>query len=108
MRCYPPKFIAVLMCVAAILPGCAPQQPFYFRPNDDLSHYIGVSQTIDNADVHESSFSEIDGTIRPFSIGGPSPKDYWGLTLEQTMRIALENAKVMRQIGGQIQGPPTA
>ena len=107
MRCQPPKIALVLLCVTAILAGCAPQQPLYLRSSDDLSHYIGMSQTIDNADVPEPPFSEVAGTIRPFSLSGPTPKDYWALTLEDTIRYALENAKVIRQIGGQVQGPPT-
>ena len=107
MRCHPPKLAVVLLCVAAILAGCAPQQPLYFRNNGDLSHYVGMSQTIDNADVSEPPFSEVEGTIRPFSVGGPAPNGTWDLTLESTIRFALQNAKVMRQIGGQVQGPPT-
>lgn len=109
MCCHPPKLIAVLLGACAILTGCMPQQPGYLRNSDDLSHYIGLSTTIDTPDVPEPSFSEVEGTIRPFSVSGPAPKesDYWGLTLEATMRISLQNAKVMRQIGGQVQGPPT-
>ena len=87
--------------------GCAPQQPVYLRNSGDLSHYLGMSQTIDNPDLPEPPFSEIQGTTRPFSLGGPTPKDYWSLKLEDTIRIALENGKVMRSIGGQVQGPPT-
>ena len=107
MRCQPPKFAVVLLCVAAILAGCAPQQPLYLRNSGDLSHYIGMSQTIDNPDLPEPPFSEVEGTIRPFSLGGPAPKEHWDLKLEDAIRYALQNAKVMRQIGGQVQGPPT-
>ncbi|MGO9109961.1 MAG: TolC family protein [Thermoguttaceae bacterium] len=107
MRCQPPKFAVVFLCVAGIFAGCAPQQPLYFRNSDDFSHYVGMSQVIDNPDVPEPPFSEVEGTIRPFSLTGPAPKEYWPLTLEDTIRIALQNAKVMRQIGGQVQGPPT-
>jgi outer membrane protein TolC len=107
MRCYPPKLAVVLLCVAAILAGCAPQQPLYFRNNGDLSHYVAMSQKFENADVSEPPFSELEGTIRPFSVGGPAPNGTWDLTLESTIRFALQNAKVMRQIGGQVQGPPT-
>ncbi|MEI8372170.1 MAG: TolC family protein [Planctomycetota bacterium] len=107
MCCQPPKLAVVLLCVAAILTGCAPQQPLYLRNNGDLSHYIGMSQTIDSANVPEPPFSEVEGTIRPFSIARPAPKDHWDLSLENTIRYALQNAKVMRSIGGQVQGPPT-
>ncbi len=101
MCCHPPKSAVVLLCVAAILAGCAPQQPLYLRNNGDLSHYIGMSQTIDNADVPEPPFSEIEGTVRPFSLDKPAPKEHWDLTLEDAIRYALHNGKVLRQIGGQ-------
>ncbi len=73
MRCQPPKLAVVLLCVATTLAGCAPQQPLYLRNSSDLSHYIGMSQTIDNADLPEPPFSEVEGTIRPFSLAGPPP-----------------------------------
>ena len=107
MRCQPPKLAVIFLCLAGILAGCAPQQPLYFRNSDDFSHYVGMSETIDNPDVPEPPFSEVEGTIRPFSLSGPAPKDYWPLTLEDAIRYALQNGKVMRQIGGQVQGPPT-
>ena len=52
-----------------------PQQPQYLRNSSDLSHYIGMSQTIDNADLPEPPFSEVAGTIRPFSLVGTAPDE---------------------------------
>jgi outer membrane protein TolC len=66
-----------------------------------------MSQTIDTPDLPESRFGEVEGTVRPFSLSGPAPKDYWSLKLEDAIRFALENGKVLRSIGGQVQGPPT-
>ena len=105
MRCQAPKVAVVLLCVAATLAGCAPQQPLYLRNNGDLSHYIGMSQTIDNADVPEPPFSEVEGTIRPFSIDRPAPTDIGSLKLEDAIRTALQNGKVMRSLAGVGQGP---
>ena len=51
MRCHAPKLALVMLCGIAALAGCAPQQPLYLRNSDDFSHYLGMSQTIDNADV---------------------------------------------------------
>ena len=83
-----------------------PQQPYYFRNNADLSHYVGVAATIDNVNVNDPPDSEIEGTQRPFSITQPAPKQMWDLTLEETIKIALQNAKVIRSLGGAVQGPP--
>ncbi len=47
------------------------------------------------------------GTIPPLSLHKPEPKSYWSLTLKETLRFALQNSRVMHQIGGQVQGPPS-
>jgi outer membrane protein TolC len=101
------KSAVIYLCIAATLVGCAPQQPLYLRSSDDFSHYLGMSQTIDTPNLPEPPFSELEGTTRPFTLGGPAPKEYWSLSLEDTIRYALQNAKVMKSIGGQVQGPPT-
>ncbi len=107
MRCHPPKAVVALLCIAAALPGCAPQQPLYFRNNGDMSHYLGVAATIDNANISEPCNSDAANTMRPFSISGPAPTDYWDMTLEEVVKEALKNGKVLRTIGGQVQGPPS-
>jgi outer membrane protein TolC len=108
MRCHPPKVVVALLCVAAALPGCAPQQPLYFRNNGDMSHYLGVAATLDNANITEPSNGDVANTMQPWSITRPGPKDadYWDLTLEEVVKEALNNGKVLRTIGGQVQGPP--
>ena len=46
------------------------------------------------------------GPIRPFSLQNNQPKEVWDLKLEDAIRNALTNNKIMRTIGGQVQGPP--
>ncbi len=109
MRCHPQTVAIVLLCIAAALPGCAPQQPFYFRNNDDLSHYVGVADKIENVNVDEARNSEVETTLAPFSITRPAPTEanMWNLSLEETVKITLQNGKVLRSLGGAVQGPPT-
>ena len=107
MRRHPPSFgVALLIAVVSVL-GCKPQEPFYLRDKGDpLSHYIGVATEIDYPDVKDCPLPEVEGACRPYSLANAAPKEIWNLTLEEAIRIALQNSKVMRQIGGQIQGPP--
>jgi outer membrane protein TolC len=105
MRRHPPK-PALLLPVLALLLGCSAQQPFYFHQTGDLSRYIGLSQEIDIPDVCGETLSEVAGDQRPFSVGQNEPKQIWALRLEEAIRYALQNSKVMRSIGGQVQGPP--
>lgn len=98
----------VLTVVLAALTGCQPQQPFYFKKVDDnnLAHWKGVATEIEYPDVEADRLDDVEGSKRPFSLLNDKNKEVWDLTLEEAMRIALTNNKVMRNIGGQIQGPP--
>jgi outer membrane protein TolC len=98
--------IAIVLTLA-VLAGCQPQQPFYFKQVDgDLAHYKGVATEIEYPDVESDRLDDVSQAQRPFSLTNTEKKETWDLTLEEAMRIALTNNKVMRSIGGQVQGPP--
>jgi len=103
-----PPLLGVLTTLLSLLAlaGCHPQQPFYFREDGDLSHYIGLATDLEVPDLEEDSLGEVEGAIRPFSLAGEQPQETWDLGLEEAIRCALANSKVMRSIGGQILGPP--
>lgn len=95
-----------MLALAAALAGCAARQPYYFRNNGDLEHYMDQAATIDNVNVSEAPNADVDNSLQPFSISRPAPTQMWDLSLEETVKIALQNAKVMRTLGGSVQGPP--
>ncbi len=101
-------FVGVVMTVVlAALTGCQPQQPFYFKHVDgDLAHYKGVATEIEYPDVDSDRLGDVADAKPPFSLLNNDAKEIWNLTLEEAMQLALTNNKVMRNIGGQIQGPP--
>ena len=107
MRRRPPLLgaLTTLLTLSA-LAGCHPQQPFYFHEDGDLSHYIGLATDLEVPDLEEDSLGEVEGALRPFSLAGEEPQETWDLELEEAIRCALANSKVMRSIGGQILGPP--
>ncbi len=102
----PLPIVAVVAAGFIILAGCQPQQPFYFHEDKDLSHYKGMATEIEYPDVDSCTLSDVEGAIRPFSLQNNQPKEVWDLTLEEAIRNALTNNKIMRSIGGQVQGPP--
>jgi outer membrane protein TolC len=101
-----PLPVAVIAACFVILAGCQPQQPFYFHEDKDLSHYKGMATEIEYPDVESCSLGDVEGAIRPFSLQNNQPKTVWDLTLEEAIRNALCNNKIMKSIGGQVQGPP--
>ncbi len=97
----------VLGVILAVLVGCQPQQPFYLKHVDgDLAHYKGVATEIEYPDVDADRLADVSQAKRPFSLTNNDTKEFWNLRLEEAIQIALTNNKVMRNIGGQIQGPP--
>ncbi len=102
-----PLLAASTVVALAALLGCQPQQPFYFKHVDgDLEHYKGVATDIEYPDVDADRLSDVSDAQRPFSLANNAKKEIWNLTLEEAMELALRNNKVMRNIGGQVQGPP--
>ena len=101
-----PLLSVALTAALFTLSGCQPQQPFYFFEDGDMSHYKGMATEIEYPDLEQCQSPEVDGTGRPYSLGNQDAKEPTNLRLEEAIHIALSNNKVMRSIGGQIQGPP--
>ena len=97
-----PLLIAAFAACFIILAGCQPQQPFYFHEDPELSHYKGVATEIEYPDVDSCTLGDVQGAIRPFSLQNNQPKAVWDLKLEDAIRIALTNNKIMRAIGGDL------
>ena len=101
-----PILIAAIAASFIILVGCQPQQPFYFHEDPELSHYKGMATEIEYPDVESCTLDDVKGAIRPFSLQNNQPNAVWDLKLEDAIRYALTNNKIMRAIGGQVQAPP--
>jgi len=96
------------LCVAAV--GCRPQQPFYFFERKDMSHYLDVATEIETPDVKNPTLDDVQKSLPPLTLENPDPGKVWELSLEDAMKIALENSKVIRGLGGvafsSVQGGP--
>jgi outer membrane protein TolC len=92
----------------ALATGCQPQEPFYFFDDGDLSHYVGVASNLDVPDVDLESLDEVEGALPPLTLSNFKPESIDDLSLEEAVRIALENSKVMRNLGGVAFGPTGA
>ena len=79
--------------------GCRPQQPGYLFEDGDLSHYVGVATQIEYPDVQSCTLPDVSHALPPFTLDNPKPTQYWDLTLEEAVRIALSNSQVLRSLG---------
>jgi outer membrane protein TolC len=92
-----------LTSISLLASGCAPQQPFYFFEDGDLSHYVGAIQKLEYPDSCEEPLDESAGTAEPLMLSNARFDQIWELSLEEAIRTSLENGKVLRNLGGRFQ-----
>ena len=90
----------VLTSLALVASGCAPRQPFYFFEDGDLSHYVGAIQKLEYPDACQEPLDEAAGATEPLTLSNPAFDEIWEVSLEDAVRTALENGKVLRNLGG--------
>ena len=93
----------VVTSLTLVASGCAPRQPFYFFEDGDLSHYVGAIQKIEYPDTVHQPLDEAAGTIEPLTLSNANFDQVWEVSLEDSIRTALENGKVLRSLGGRFQ-----
>ncbi len=88
------RITAHVQLVIAILlaTGCTPTQPFFVNESPDLQYYLNSATSIEDPDVEVESLAETTQSARPLSISNHEYQ-FWDLTLEECVSIALQNAK---------------
>ncbi|MFK8114860.1 MAG: TolC family protein [Rubripirellula sp.] len=72
--------------------GCAPTQPFFLNESPDLQYYLNSATRIEYPDVEVESLAETTQAQAPLTIGNHDYQ-FWDLSLEECVSIALQNAK---------------
>jgi outer membrane protein TolC len=96
------KWIPLFLGMVTVLVfGCRAQQPVYlFERGNMEGHYIGDAMRPEIPDTYVESIPEVTSAEAPLTIDNGTPREYWNLSLQETVRIALENGKVLRNLGG--------
>ncbi len=97
------KRLALVLSASLLATGCQPQQPFFFKEDGDLSHYLDVATEIEYPDVEEPSLDEVNCAKPPLTLKNTDNYEMWDLSLEEAMHITLCNSQVMRQLGARVQ-----
>ena len=79
--------------------GCTPTQPFFVNESPDLQHYLNASTSIEYPDVDVDRLPETTQALPPLTIGNHDYQ-FWNLTLEECINLALNNAKIIPTTGG--------
>jgi len=84
--------------------GCLSHGQFRFR--EELAHYQTVATQIEYPDVNVGHASGVEETQEPFSVRRDEPAEYWPLTMDEAIRIALTNSEAIRDLGGRVVAAP--
>ncbi|HXT61110.1 MAG TPA: TolC family protein, partial [Pirellulales bacterium] len=77
-----------------------PSKPIYLFEDKDMSHYKGMATQIEFPDVETVHLDDVLNAKAPLTLSNPEARELWDLTLEEAMRTALANSKVLRNLGG--------
>ncbi len=93
---------SLLLCGLTLCSGCTPIQPFYFKEDGDLSHYMDVATNIEYPDVNAPPIADVAFAQAPLTLAHAQDFKMWDLSLEEVVRLTLENSTVVRNLGGRI------
>ena len=83
----------------AIVTGCQPANTFYLRERGELAHYVDTATDIEYPDVFEPQLAEVEHARAPITLSRPDFDRPWELSLEEAVHTALQNSKVVRNLG---------
>ena len=79
--------------------GCTPTQPFFLNESPDLQHYLNTATSIEYPDVEVASLPEATESLPPLTVGNHN-YEFWDMTLEECVAMALSNARFLMTTGG--------
>ena len=87
---------AVMVGALAAASGCHPTNPVYLFNDGDLSHYVDKATQIEYPDAKTTMLADVENAEPPFTLENTDAREIWDLKLEEAVKMALANAKVMR------------
>lgn len=93
------SYTALILAVLTLYTGCTPTQPFYFREDGDLSFYLDKATALETPDTQSTRLNEVTNAMAPLTITNPDFDQWWDLTVEECINLALQNSKVFRNLG---------
>lgn len=99
--------VALLMSASLLLTGCGSPIKEVLKPLEveSTNYYRNIAKAVDYAEPQLHQMPD-GAALEPFSINRNTPTEYWNLPLEEVILLALSNAQVMRDFGGQVLRAP--
>jgi outer membrane protein TolC len=93
------RLVTLLVLLTFAVTGCHPTQPFYLHEDGDLSHYLDAATEVEHPDINSATLAEVAQARAPLTLSESEFSNFRDLTLEDCVSIALENSKVIRNLG---------
>jgi outer membrane protein TolC len=101
---------AVARCaICVVLSGCHTFGPLNWGssepkadPADAARHYETMARQIEYPKVATPENPAVTDTLPPRTLDKPGELQYWDLTLEEALRIAMANSTVIHDVGGRV------
>lgn len=90
-----------------VVTGCLSGKPdWQFVKKHEVPHYEAVATDIEYPTVNTSDLNEVDTGESPHSIRQVEKTEYWDMTLQEAVQMALRHSKVLQNLGGTILRSP--
>ncbi|WP_202617331.1 TolC family protein [Roseimaritima sediminicola] len=95
------RYAAIIQLALTVITsiGCTPTQPFFLNESPNLQYYLDTAAEIEYPDVQVDSLAETTESLPPLTIDNHE-FEYWDLSLEDCVSIALQNSKFFVTTGG--------
>ncbi len=96
------------LCLLMVAPGCWRRRSFVFQSPDELEHYVDMATDLEAPLIEHHPLAEVTETLPPLTLEQVEQAEFWDISLQEAIRIALTNAKIVRQLNSRAAGFPTA
>ncbi len=104
------KLLSLLLASSMLLPsGCALKDATPFKSSAPSGTYEAVASQIEYPSESSCTQSSADESIsapRPWTIQTDGTPQYWDMSLEEAIKVTLQNSRVLRDLGGAVVRAP--
>jgi outer membrane protein TolC len=104
------KYLSLILASSMLLPGgCALKDSTPFKSSAPSGTYEAVASQIEypsESSCTQSSSDESISAPKPWTIQTEGTPQYWDMSLEEAIKITLQNSRVLRDLGGAVVRAP--
>jgi len=94
---------ATMAAAISLTVGCAGPRPQFYNPGGDPTYYERrAAQTIDDPTSDETAYQSRIDAEAPRVIHDERQVEYWDLTLQEALGLALQTSDVIHDLGGRV------